>query len=82
MLEAVQGPVSIGGVRVEPGDLVFGDADGVVVLPRSREAEILERAQAIEAAEARIRAAVAAGMPLKEARTAHGYHALQQRAAT
>lgn len=82
MLEAVQGPVSIGGVRVEPGDLVFGDADGVVALPRSREAEILDRAQAIEAAEARIRDAVAGGMALKEARIAHGYHALQTRAAS
>jgi regulator of RNase E activity RraA len=30
-----------GGVRVEPGDLVFGDADGVVVVPQAVEAEVL-----------------------------------------
>jgi regulator of RNase E activity RraA len=31
-------------VRVEPGDLVFGDADGVVVIPRKVEAEVLRKA--------------------------------------
>jgi regulator of RNase E activity RraA len=34
-------PVMCGGVEVSPGDLVFGDADGVVVVPRAIEAEVL-----------------------------------------
>lgn len=34
-------PVICGGVAVAPGDLVFGDADGVVVIPRAIEAEVL-----------------------------------------
>ena len=34
-------PVICGGVRVEAGDLVFGDADGVVVVPQKVEAEVL-----------------------------------------
>ena len=37
-------PVVVDGVAIDPGDLVFGDADGVVVVPRTAEAAILERA--------------------------------------
>jgi regulator of RNase E activity RraA len=37
-------PVELGGVRVTPGDLVFGDADGVVVIPKAIEAEVLSAA--------------------------------------
>lgn len=39
-------PVVIGGVRVRPGDILFGDNDGVVVLPR--EVEDMVTAQAFE----------------------------------
>ena len=34
-------PVTCGGVHVSPGDLVVGDADGVVVVPQAVEAEVL-----------------------------------------
>ena len=34
-------PVECGGVLVNPGDIVFGDADGVVVVPREHENEII-----------------------------------------
>lgn len=37
-------PIEICGVRVHPGDLVFGDMDGVVVVPREAEAEAITRA--------------------------------------
>ena len=37
-------PVEIEGVRVSPGDIVFGDIDGVVIVPRAMEAEVIERA--------------------------------------
>ncbi|HPU55539.1 MAG TPA: RraA family protein, partial [Verrucomicrobiota bacterium] len=37
-------PIEVGQVRVEPGDLVFGDLDGVVVVPRKVEVEVVERA--------------------------------------
>ncbi|MGH8765822.1 MAG: RraA family protein [Burkholderiales bacterium] len=39
-------PVSVAGATVNPGDLVVGDADGVVVLPREIAAEIVRGAQA------------------------------------
>jgi 4-hydroxy-4-methyl-2-oxoglutarate aldolase len=44
MVKAIDVPVECAGVEVSPGDLVFGDADGVVVVPTSKEAEVLELA--------------------------------------
>lgn len=38
-------PISAGGTAVKPGDLVVGDADGVVVIPRADVARIVELAQ-------------------------------------
>jgi 4-hydroxy-4-methyl-2-oxoglutarate aldolase len=73
----VQVPVTLGGVLVRPGDIVLGDADGVVIVPRSREGEVLEAALAIEAAEEAIRARCAEGARLDEARRLFGYHVLQ-----
>jgi regulator of RNase E activity RraA len=79
-LVASEVPVTIGGVLVSPGDPVLGDADGIVVLPRVREREILDAALAIEKAEEAIRSSVMGGMRLDEARRQRGYHALQTRA--
>lgn len=45
-------PVVIGGTLVEPGDLVIGDADGVVVLPRKHLHTILPLIEEVQAAEA------------------------------
>jgi regulator of RNase E activity RraA len=76
-VDAYDVPVSIGGIAVEPGDLLVGDADGVVAVPGTREAEVLELAASIEVAEGRIRAAVEQGLRLDEARATYGYHRLQ-----
>jgi regulator of RNase E activity RraA len=37
-------PIICAGVHVEPGDLIFGDVDGVVVVPRKIEDSVLARA--------------------------------------
>jgi RraA family protein len=37
-------PVSCGGVAVHPGDIIIGDSDGVVVIPRQDAAALLEKA--------------------------------------
>jgi 4-hydroxy-4-methyl-2-oxoglutarate aldolase len=55
-------PVSIGGCVVEAGDLVIGDADGVVVVPRARLAEATAELEAVRRKEAEMDAAVRAGM--------------------
>jgi len=37
-------PLEVGGVKVAPGDIVFGDLDGVCVIPRDAEDEVFRRA--------------------------------------
>ncbi len=76
-VEATGVPVNIGDVRVAPGDIVKGDADGVVVIPKEHEDRVLDAADAIEAAESCIREAVRSGMRLDEARRHFKYHQLQ-----
>ena len=49
----VGAPVTLGDVHVEPGDVVVGDADGVVIVPAGRLRQVLDRLQAVRAAEAR-----------------------------
>lgn len=78
-LDALNVTVSIGGARVSPGDLLLGDADGVVVVPKGKEGEVLAHAKAIEEAESRIREAVETGMRLDEARRKYKYFKLQSR---
>jgi len=78
-VESVNAVVNIGDARVAPGDLLRGDADGVVVLPRAHEHAILDAAEEIDAVEQQIRAAVAEGKTLAEARRQLGYHRLQAR---
>jgi 4-hydroxy-4-methyl-2-oxoglutarate aldolase len=78
-LDATNVPVNIGNARVHPGDIVRGDADGVIVIPRAVQQDVLQAAENIDAAEQRIRAAVLEGMRLDEARRTNNYHALQAR---
>lgn len=78
-VEATQVPVNIGNARVCPGDIMRGDADGVVVIPKDREEQVLDAAEQIQSAEDAIRAAVRDGMSLREAREKHRYHNLQTR---
>jgi regulator of RNase E activity RraA len=76
-VEATGVPVNIGDVRVAPGDLLRGDADGVIVIPRDFEDRVLDVAENIEQAEEAIREAVRGGMRLDEARRQFKYHQLQ-----
>lgn len=70
---AVNVPVTIGGVQVEPGDWMFGDDNGVLVLPAQRLAEILARAEQVLATEADIVSAIEGGSTLDAARKNLGY---------
>ena len=78
-VEAMGGPVNIGDARVLQGDLLRGDSDGIVVIPKAHESEVLAVAEEIDAVEDQIRRAVQGGMNLTEARRQHGYHKLQTR---
>lgn len=78
-VEAINVPVSLGDARVVPGDLLRGDADGIVVIPREHEAAVLDTAETIHHAEEAIREACRGGMRLDEARSQFKYHQLQTR---
>jgi regulator of RNase E activity RraA len=55
-------PVTIGGVRVAPGDVVVGDLDGVVVVPRALAVPVLLECERLLSTENRVRDAVRGGM--------------------
>ncbi|KPU59521.1 demethylmenaquinone methyltransferase family protein [Pseudomonas fluorescens] len=78
-VQSVNQPVSIGTARVCARDIVVADANGVVIVPRARAAEVAACARQIESVEADIRALISQGKTLKEARTALGYHSLQRK---
>jgi regulator of RNase E activity RraA len=54
-------PVEIDGVHIEPGDLIFGDIDGVAVIPKNISEEVLERCAKIMGDENAVRNKIAAG---------------------
>ena len=76
-LAGLQVPVQIGGVSVHPGDLLRGDADGVVVIPKSMQAQVLAQAEDITRQENAIRACIRGGLRMDDARAQHQYHVLQ-----
>lgn len=75
--DAVECPVSISGLQVNPGDVVMADDSGAIRIPLERALEVLEAAEHIAATEAEIERLVRSGVPLQEARRQTGYHTLQ-----
>lgn len=65
-------PVVCGGVRVVSGDLVFGDVDGVVVIPQEIAEETIARAQAKVARENHTRDELQQGRLLREVYAKYG----------
>lgn len=59
--------VEIGEVRIEPGDLIFGDLDGVLVIPQAAEEEAFSRALEKARGEKKVAQAIRDGMSAKEA---------------
>src|SRR6516164_2468364 len=55
-------PIEVGQVSVQAGDLVFGDLDGVVIVPKAVEAEVIERALAKARGEKLVRKEIENGM--------------------
>lgn len=65
-------PVHIGGVLIRPGDLIFGDRDGVLVIPKEAEEEALTRAFEKLEGENLVRLAIENGMSTVEAFRTYG----------
>lgn len=65
-------PLEIEGVRIEPGDLIYGDLEGVLVIPRHAEQEAVERALEKCRTENQVADAIKAGMSTVEAYNTFG----------
>ncbi len=65
-------PIEMDGVRILPGDLIFGDLDGVLVIPRKIEPEVLERAYEKATGEKTVAQAIRGGMSAVESFRVHG----------
>ncbi len=71
-VEAVGVAVDCGGVRVEQGDLVLADFDGVVVVPAAVADEVIALAEEKVSGENLVRSKLAEGMPVWEAFRTYG----------
>ena len=71
------GPVTIGDVRVHPGDCVIADASGVVFVPAAQLDRVLQAAEAIAGREAAMTQALRAGRPISEVMGADYEHMLR-----
>ena len=65
-------PLEIGGVRLEPGDLLFGDLDGVCIIPRGAEEEVVRKALEKAREESVLERALREGMSATEAFARYG----------
>lgn len=68
-----QVPVVIGGVTVKPGDVVLGDIDGVLIVPREIAYDVLLRAEEIRSNEKKIFGWVHEGQSIQEIKDKGGY---------
>jgi regulator of RNase E activity RraA len=69
---AMRQPVEIGGVVVRDGDIIFGDPDGCVAIPRSLEDTVLERALHKVAGENTVREVLRRGASIRQVFAEHG----------
>ena len=70
---ATQEPVLIGGVTIDPGDVIIGEFDGILVIPRAEAERVLLRAEEIAQSEVRVRQDVAAGGTPLDSLDQHGH---------
>jgi regulator of RNase E activity RraA len=73
MQETYNQEIEFAGVQVHPGDLVIADGSGVVIIPRSKEEEIVRAAEAVAATEARMAEGIRRGMSVLEVLEKLGY---------
>jgi regulator of RNase E activity RraA/CMP-N-acetylneuraminic acid synthetase len=62
-VDEIDGPVTIGGQTIFPGDLVFADADGVIRIPKKCERDVIDRAMETISKESRISRDIALNVP-------------------
>ena len=65
-------PIEMEGVRVNPGDIVFGDLDGVLIIPKDVVREVIRRAFEKATGEKMVAEAIRGGMGARESFDKHG----------
>jgi regulator of RNase E activity RraA len=73
MQESYNQEIEFAGVQVHPGDLVIADGSGVIIIPRSREEDVVREAEVVAATEARMAAGIRKGMSVLEVLEKLGY---------
>jgi 4-hydroxy-4-methyl-2-oxoglutarate aldolase len=73
MQESYNQEIEFAGVQVHPGDLVIADGSGVVIIPRSKEEEVVQAAEAVAATEARMAEGIRQGKSVLEVLEKLGY---------
>ncbi len=68
-----QVPIKIGDVFIRPGDIVFGDIDGVIIVPRDLAYDVLVRGEEIAGAESKIKRWIRDGLSAEEVVDRGGY---------
>jgi regulator of RNase E activity RraA len=70
---AEQVPVTIGNVSISPGDIILAEFEAILVIPRKEAERVLLKAEEIVAAEGKVRAEAASGIPPSESLDRHGH---------
>jgi len=65
-------PIEIGGVKILPGDIVFGDVDGVCIIPQDAEGEVFSKSLEKARGEKLVRKAIESGMSAVDAFRKYG----------
>lgn len=60
-------PIECGGVTIQPNDLIFGDFDGIVIIPQAVEEGVIAEALQKVSSENKVRDAIKGGMSVREA---------------
>ncbi len=71
-MQDCQIPIKIGNTVIHPGDFVFGDVDGVVIVPKDITLDVLTAAEDVLRRESGMRADLRRGVPVKEAFEKYG----------
>jgi len=72
-MAATQKPVTIGSVTIYPGDIIFAEFDGILVIPSSQAEQVLAKGEEIAAAERHVRTEMRTGNSPLSSLDKHGY---------
>lgn len=72
-IESYNKTIKISGIKVSPNDLIFGDNEGVIVIPKKHEKRVLEKAFNVIDTEKRILVDIANGIDVATLTKKHGF---------